>query len=83
MRLPLESIRAVTIGKLSQVLDHRIARSLGRSAHLVPFIEGRELHYSFGHVGRLTELASLWLCSTVCDDGSAVFDPLSPSGPGR
>lgn len=78
MRLPLEAIKAVTVGNLSQVLDHRITRSLGRTAHVVRFLEGGELRHACDHLGRLTELASLGLSCTVIDDCTVVFNPLRP-----
>ena len=62
------------------MLNHCVTLSLGLTAHLVRFIESEVLRYAFDHLGRLTELASLWLRSTVCDDGTAVFNRLSPSG---
>ena len=76
VRIPLEAIKAVTVGNLSQVLDHRITRSLGRTAHVLRFLEGGELRYACDHLGRLTELASLALRCTVSDDCTVVFNPL-------
>ena len=43
VRIPLEAIKVVTVGNLSQVLDHRITRLLGRTAHVVRFHEGRRV----------------------------------------
>jgi hypothetical protein len=79
VRIPLESIKAVTVGNLSQVLDHRITRSLGRTAHMVRFLEGGELRYACDHLGQLTELAIVGLSSTVTDDCTVVFNPLPPA----
>lgn len=79
VRSPLESIKAVTVRNLSQVLDHRITRSLERTAHVVRFLEGVELRYACDHLGRLTELASLALRRTVSDDCTVVFNPLPPA----
>lgn len=64
------------LANLSQVLDHRITRSLGRTAHVLRFLEGGELRYACDHLGRLTELASLALRCTVTDDCTVVFNPL-------
>ena len=41
--------------------DHRITRSLGRTAHVLHFLDGGDLRYACDHLGRLTELASLAL----------------------
>jgi hypothetical protein len=78
VRIPLEAIKAVTVGNLSQVLDHRITRSLERTAHVVRFLDGGELRYACDHLGRLTELASLALRCTVSDDCTVVFNPPPP-----
>jgi hypothetical protein len=74
-RMPLEAIKAVTIGNLAQVLDHRVTRSLDRSVHVVRFLPGGELRFVYDHQGRLIELATVGLSSRVSDDGTVTFNP--------
>ena len=59
------------------MLDHRITRSLEGTAHVARFIEGAGLRQACDRIGRMTELASLRLHSTICDDRTVVFNPLS------
>ena len=59
--------------------DHRITRSLGRTAHVLHFLDGGDLRYACDHLGRLTELASLALRCTVSADCTVVFNPLPPA----
>jgi hypothetical protein len=80
-RIPLEAIKGVTVANLSQVLDHRIHRSLGRTTHVVRFLHGGELRYACDHRGRLMELATVGLRSTVSDDGTVTFNPPQGDSP--
>jgi hypothetical protein len=74
--IPLEAIKAVTVGNLSQVLDHRITRSLGRTVHVLHFLE--VVSCACDHLGRLTALVSLTLRCTVSEDCTVVFNPHPP-----
>ena len=63
---PFEAIKTVTVGNLSQVLDHRITRSLGRTVHVLHFLE--VVSCAWDHLGRLTALVSLALRCTASED---------------
>ena len=75
VRMPLEAVKAVTIGNLAQVLDHEVTRSLDGSVHVVRFLHGGELRFAYDGQGRLIELTTLGLRSRVADDGTVTFDP--------
>ena len=75
--IPLEAIKAVTVGNLSQVRDHCITRSLGRTAHVLHFLD--VVSCACDHLGWLTALVGLALRCPVSEDCTVVFDPLAPA----
>ena len=57
-QIPLDEIRAVQVDDLAQVLDHRIARIMGSTSHVVRFVCGGELRYVYNSRGQVIELFS-------------------------
>lgn len=57
-QVSLDEIRAVRVEDLSQVLDHRIARIVGSTSHVVRFIGGGELRYAYNSRGQVIELSA-------------------------
>ena len=58
LQIPLDEIRAVQVDDLAQVLDHRIAPSMGSTSHVVRFVGGGELRYVYNSRGQVIELSS-------------------------
>jgi hypothetical protein len=57
-QVSLDEIRAVRVEDLSQVLDHRIARIMGSTSHVIRFIGGGELRYAYNSRGQVIELSA-------------------------
>ena len=57
-QVSLDDIRAVRVEDLSQVLDHRIARIMGSTSHVIRFIGGGELRYAYNSRGQVIELSA-------------------------
>ena len=58
VQIPLDEIRAVQVDDLAQVLDHRIARIMGSTSHVLQFVGGGELRYVYNSRGQVIELSS-------------------------
>ena len=65
VQMPLDEIRAVQVEDLAQVLDHRIARIMGSTSHVLRFVGGGELRYVYNSRGRVIELSSTGVRASV------------------
>ena len=65
VQIPLDEIRAVRVDDLAQVLDHRIARIMGSTSHVVRFVGGGELRYVYDSRGQVIELSSSGVQASV------------------
>jgi hypothetical protein len=65
VQIPLDEIRAVRVDDLAQVLDHRIARIMGSTSHVVRFVGGDELRYVYNSRGQVIELSSTGVRASV------------------
>jgi hypothetical protein len=57
-QVSLDEIRAVRVEDLSQVLEHRIARIVGSTSHVIRFIGGGELRCAYNSRGQVIELSA-------------------------
>ena len=64
-QVSLDEISAVRVEDLSQVLDHRIARIMGSTSHVIRFIGGGELRYAYNSRGQVIELAATGIKGAV------------------
>ena len=64
-QVSLDEIRAVRVEDLSQVLDHRIARIMGSTSHVIRFIGGGELRYAYNSRGQVIELSAVGVRGAV------------------
>jgi hypothetical protein len=58
VQIPLDEIRTVQVDDLAQVLEHRIARIMGGTSHVVRFVGGGELRYVYNSRGQVIALSS-------------------------
>jgi hypothetical protein len=58
VQIPLDEFRAVRANNLAPVLDHRIARVMGSTSHVLRFVGGGELRYAYNSRGQVIELSS-------------------------
>lgn len=58
LRVALDEISAVRVDDLAEVLEHRIARIVGSTSHVVRFIGGGELRYAYNSRGQVIELSA-------------------------
>jgi hypothetical protein len=65
VRVALDEISAVCVDDLAQVLDHRIARILGSTSHVVQFIGGGELRYAYNSRGQVIELSAVGVLASI------------------
>ena len=65
VQIPLDEIRAVQVDDLAQVLDHRIARIMSSTSHVVRFIGGGELRYVYNRRGQVIDLSSSGVRASV------------------
>ncbi len=77
-QIPLDEIRAVQVDDLAQVLDHRIARIMGSTSHVVRFIGGGELRYVYNSRGQVIELSSSGVRASISPQRVVSFS--SPDG---
>ena len=73
VQIPLDEIRAVQVDDLAQVLDHRIARIMGSTSHVVRFIGGGELRYVYNSRGQVIELSSTGIRASVSPERVVSF----------
>ena len=73
MQIPLDEIRAVQVDDLAQVLDHRIARTMGITSHVVRFMGGGELRYVYNSRGQVIELSSTGVHASVSAERVVMF----------
>ena len=78
MQIPLDEIRAVQVDDLAQVLDHRIARIMGSTSHVVWFVGGGELRYVYNSRGQVIELSSSGVHASVSPERVVSFS--APDG---
>ena len=57
VQIPLDEIRAVQVDDLAQVLDHRIARFMDSTSHVLQFVGGGEPRYVCNNRGQVIELS--------------------------
>lgn len=69
----LDEIRAVRVEDLSQVLDHRIARIVGSTSHVIRFIGGGELRYAYNSRGQVIELSATGVKGAVSANRVVTF----------
>ena len=72
-QVSLDEIRAVRVEDLSQVLDHRIARSVGSTSHVIRFIGGGELRYAYNSRGQVIELSATGVKGAVSANRVVTF----------
>ena len=72
----LDEIRAVRVEDLSQVLEHRIARILSSTSHVVRFIGGGELRYAYNSRGQVIELSATGVKGAVLPNRVVTFGAL-------
>ena len=75
-RVSLDEIRAVRVEDLSQVLDHRIARIMGSTSHVIRFIGGGELRYAYNSRGQVIELSATGVKGAVSPSRIVTFGAL-------
>ena len=73
VQVPLDEIRAVQVDDLAQVLDHRIARFMGSTSHVVRFVGGGELRYACNSGGQVIELSSAGVRASVSPERVVSF----------
>ena len=76
----LDEIRAVRVEDLSQVLDHRIARTLGGTSHVIGFIGGGELRYAYNDRGEVIELSATGIKGDMSPSRVVTFGTMSRNG---
>ena len=72
-QVSLDEIRAVRVEDLSQVLDHRIARIVGSTSHVIRFIGGGELRYAYNSRGQVIELSATGVKGAVSANRVVTF----------
>ena len=72
-QLSLDEIRAVRVEDLSQVLEHRIARIVGSTSHVIRFIGGGELRYAYNNRGQVIELSATGIRGVVSPSREVTF----------
>jgi hypothetical protein len=75
-QVSLDDIRAVRVEDLSQVLDHRIARIMGSTSHVIRFIGGGELRYAYNSRGQVIELSATGVKGAVSPGRVVTFGAL-------
>ena len=75
-QVALDEIRAVRVEDLSQVLDHRIARIMGSTSHVIRFIGGGELRYAYNSRGQVIELSATGIRGVVSANRIITFGAL-------
>jgi hypothetical protein len=75
-QVSLDEIRAVRVEDLSQVLDHRIARIMGSTSHVIRFIGGGELRYAYNSRGQVIELSATGVKGAVSPGRVVTFGAL-------
>ena len=75
-QVSLDEIRAVRVEDLSQVLDHRIARIMGSTSHVIRFIGGGELRYAYNSRGQVIELSATGIKGVVSRNRVVTFGAL-------
>lgn len=75
-QVSLDEIRAVRVEDLSQVLDHRIARIMGSTSHVIRFIGGGELRYAYNNRGQVIELSATGVKGAVSPNRIVTFGAL-------
>ena len=75
-QVSLDEIRAVRVEDLSQVLDHRIARIMGSTSHVIRFIGGGELRYAYNNRGQVIELSATGVKGAVSPNRVVTFGAL-------
>ena len=82
-QVSLDEIRAVRVEDLSQVLDHRIARIMGSTSHVIRFIGGGELRYAYNNRGQVIELSATGIKGAVSPNRVLTFGALGLDRPER
>ena len=72
-QVSLDEIRAVRVEDLSQVLEHRIARIVGSTSHVIRFIGGGELRYAYNSRGQVIELSATGVKGAVSANRVVTF----------
>ena len=72
-QVSLDEIRAVRVEDLSQVLEHRIARIVGSTSHVIRFIGGGELRYAYNNRGQVIELSATGIRGMVSPSREVTF----------
>ncbi len=75
-QVSLDEIRAVRVEDLSHVLEHRIARIMGSTSHVIRFIGGGELRYAYNSRGQVIELTATGIKGAVSPNRIATFGAL-------
>lgn len=75
-QVSLDEIRAVRVEDLSQVLEHRIARIVGSTSHVIRFIGGGELRYAYNSRGQVIELSATGVKGAVSPNRVVTFGAL-------
>jgi hypothetical protein len=75
-QVSLDEIRAVRVEDLAQVLDHRIARIMGSTSHVIRFIGGGELRYAYNSRGQVIELSATGVKGAVSPGRVVTFGAL-------
>ena len=73
VQIPLDEIRAVQVDDLAQVLQHRIARIIGSTSHVLRFVGGGELRYAYNSRGQVIELSSSGVHASVSPERVVSF----------
>jgi hypothetical protein len=77
-QVSLDEIQAVRVEDLSQVLEHRIARIVGSTSHVIRFIGGGELRYAYNSRGQVIELSATGIKGAVSPSRVVTFGALGP-----
>lgn len=75
-QVSLDEIQAVRVEDLSQVLEHRIARIVGSTSHVIRFIGGGELRYAYNSRGQVIELSATGIKGAVSPSRVVTFGAL-------
>ena len=73
VQVPLDEIRAVQVDDLAQVADHRIARIMGSTSHVIRFVRDGELRYVYNSRGQVIELSAAGVHASVSPERVVVF----------
>jgi len=76
-RLALDEIAAVRVDDLAEVLEHRIARIVGSTSHVLRFVGGGELRYACNSRGQVIELSAVGVRAAISPQRVVSFSALA------